>query len=89
MIDLTAIQAMLNKVSCPMCNSATLDVVLRCDLGYGECLATAKCRTCATTYKVTTADQVQEEGWLNRNRTKLEFRCDLASRECCYVRLPY
>lgn len=94
-MELTEIQKKLNKVSCPMCNHPTLDVTLRCYVGYEECLATAKCLTCGTPYSITNERRVLEEGKealgssvcpkCNSADTELQFRCELSSRQCFYV----
>lgn len=94
-MDLIEIQRRLNEVTCPMCHNATLEATLRCYVGYDECLATANCLTCSTSYTVTNERRVLEEdkGVLassscpNCNATdiELQFRCELSSRQCFYV----
>ncbi len=94
-VDLTEIQEKLNKVSCPVCRHSTIDVTLRCDLGYGECLAVAGCKTCGTQYEVSTEGRILENGkrytpklacpGCNESEVKLEMRCELPSRQCFYV----
>lgn len=94
-LNLTEIQHKLNKVSCPECHYATIDVTLRCDLGYGECLAVATCITCGTLYEVSTERCVLEKGQkdyptsvcpgFSRSRCELDMRCELPSRQCFYV----
>lgn len=95
MIDLTEMQKMLNKVSCPACHASTIDVALRCDLGYGECIAVATCQTCGMLYEVSTEHHVLEEGrkevgspvcpHCDTDDCELEMRCELPSRQCFYV----
>lgn len=94
-MDLTEIQKRLNDVACPMCNNSTLDVTLRCDLDYGECLATAKCQTCKTSYEVSTEKRVLETGkkdlgsfacpHCEADDVALGFRCELPSFQCFYM----
>jgi len=94
-MNITDIQRMMNKVICPECQKATIDVSLRCDLGYGECLATATCRTCQTLYEVSTEKEVLEAGQkgigpqdcpdCDEKDLKVQFRCELPSRRCFYV----
>lgn len=94
-MELTEIQKKLNRVSCPMCNHPTLDVTLRCYVGYEECLATAKCLTCGTSYTITNEQRVLEDGKgvlgssvcprCDAKEVELQFRCELASRQCFYV----
>lgn len=95
MVDLGEIQRKLNRVACPMCGASTLDVTLRCDLGYGECLATALCRTCRTSYEISTERKALEQGrgalgssqcpHCGGGDLEPEIRCDLPSRRCFYV----
>lgn len=94
-VDLTEIQEKLNKVSCPVCHNATIDVSLRCDLGYGECLAVAGCKTCGTQYEISTEGRVLKHGkkylpelacpGCKESEIKLEMRCELPSHQCFYV----
>jgi len=94
-MELTEIQKKLNSVSCPMCNHPTWDVSLRCYEGYEECLATATCVTCGTLYTITNEQRVLEDGKellvssicprCNTKELELQFRCELASRQCYYV----
>lgn len=94
-MDLTEIQKKLNKVSCPVCHNSTFDLKLRCDLGYGECLAVATCNTCSTLYEVSTERHVLEEGEkvcpapicpeCHGSKVEVEMRCEIPSRQCFYV----
>ena len=94
-MDITEIQTLLNKVTCPQCRNATVEVVLRCDLGYGECLAAASCRTCGTLYEVSTERRLLERGvhevngadcpHCNTEDVRPSLRCELPSRKCFYV----
>lgn len=94
-MELTEIQKKLNSVSCPMCKHPTLDLTLRCYVGYEECIATAKCLTCNTSYTVTNERRVLEKEkdavgsavcpHCNSEDTELQFRCELSSRQCFYV----
>lgn len=94
-MNITDIQVMFNKVTCPECRNATIDVSLRCDLGYGECLAAATCRTCNTIYEVSTERRALEAGKelpgsqdcpdCDEKDVKFKFRCELPSRKCFYV----
>jgi len=94
-MDITEIQKTLNKISCPTCQRTELDATLRCDLGSGECLATAVCQTCKTIYEVSSERQVLAEveektGPLTcphcgSSGVEVAFRCELSSRQCFYV----
>ena len=94
-MDLIEIQRRLNEVACPMCHKATLDATLRCYVGYDECLATAKCLTCSTSYSISNERRLLEEGkgalesstcpHCNAADVELQFQCELSSRQCFYV----
>ncbi|MFQ5580434.1 MAG: hypothetical protein ACE5FZ_07465 [Nitrospiria bacterium] len=97
-INLTEIQKKLNEASCPVCHNETIDVALRCDLGYGECLSTGTCRTCGTVYEVSNERRALEEKRKDLpapvcprckaskdSEIDLEMRCELPSRQCFYI----
>ncbi len=94
-MDLIEIQKRLNEVACPMCKKATLDATLRCYVGYEECLATAKCLTCSTSYNISSERRLLDEGKgalgapvcpdCKSEDTEFKFRCELSSRQCFYV----
>ncbi len=94
-VDLTEIQKKLNKVACPLCKQSKIDVKLRCDLGYGECLAVAECGNCGTVYEVSTERSVLDQGKkdcpdpicpeCHGSDVDLEMRCELPSRRCFYI----
>ncbi len=94
-MDLTEMQILMNQVRCPNCSAEDFDVKLRCDLGIGECLATASCQNCKTVYELSTEGRVLEAGKQSigshqcpacRGReVSMAFRCELPSRKCLYV----
>jgi uncharacterized protein YbaR (Trm112 family) len=94
-MNLTEIQTKLNKVACPMCHNVTLEVTLRCDLDYGECLASGKCQTCGTVYEINMENRILDDGkelleevtcpYCRAKAVRLDFRCELSSRQCFYV----
>ncbi len=45
-----ALQKWLRDLPCPSCLAYELELVLRCDLGYEECLRVARCRRCRATH---------------------------------------
>jgi len=94
-MNITEIQRMMNKVRCPECHKSEIEVSLRCDLGYGECLAAANCLNCRTLYEVSTERKILKSGSTALGKQdcpdcgtqdlKLQFRCELPSRRCFYV----
>ena len=78
-----------------MCHNATLEVSLRCDLGYGECLTSGKCQTCGTVYEINKENRLLDDGkgllkevtcpFCRTKEVQLDFRCELSSRQCFYV----
>ncbi len=94
-MKISDIQVMFNKVTCPQCSNATIDVTLRCDLGGDACLAVATCQTCHTIYGVSTEGKALETAAethaslacpeCETEDTELAFRCELPSRKCFFV----
>ncbi len=99
MDKLTEVQLKLQKVGCPVCFNTQLELVLRCDLGQGECLYTATCKHCGKVFEVNTKSQTIEElepelenkiktrgcPQCGKHELEVNFRCDLASRDCFHV----
>jgi transcription elongation factor Elf1 len=99
MDKLTEVQLKLQKVGCPLCFNTRLELVLRCDLGQGECIYTAKCLHCGKAFEVNTKSKTIEElePTLKDKKKKrgcpkceshdlqVDFRCDLASHDCFHV----
>ncbi|MFQ5597475.1 MAG: hypothetical protein ACE5GK_05435 [Nitrospiria bacterium] len=94
-MDITEMQRMLNKVRCPLCSNAEFDVQLRCDLGLGACLVTARCQSCNTLYELSSEKSPLESRGKQIESRKCPachtsafspaFRCELPTRQCCTV----
>lgn len=99
MDPLTEIQRELNRIACPQCQKSRFDLALQCELGYKECLYTAKCQSCGYTFNVSTETRnlqktqpdIEEKltglrcHFCGKVGAQLKFRCDLTSRTCLYV----
>lgn len=99
MDTLTEVQRRLQRVGCPQCFNTRLDLVLRCDLGQGECIYTAKCLHCGNVFEVNTKSKTVEElepelqdkmktsgcPQCGGHELQVNFRCDLASQDCFHV----
>lgn len=99
MDPLTEIQRELNHVACPHCQKSRFDLTLRCDLSYKECLYTATCLACGSTFTISaetnnlpkTSPDIKkthsEQHCCSCGQVGVEliFRCDLNQRACFYV----
>ena len=48
----THLSALASSSACPHCAHDQLEFVLRCDLGYGPCLYTARCASCNSSFEI-------------------------------------
>lgn len=94
-----AIDRELRRLGCPLCGAAALQVVVRCELAYGECRHTVKCGACGVVFELSSETwsprlfQPDLHTWLSLLRceacggqgAELRFRCDLPARECFYL----
>lgn len=97
--SLSTIEARLPHLICPVCYHTELEAVLRCDLGWSECLPTIHCSHCGASFEpnihIETLESLERRiarGEVNvacptchHRYPSIEFRCELADRSCFYV----
>ncbi|MCI0587067.1 MAG: hypothetical protein L0323_09535 [Planctomycetes bacterium] len=90
------VAALLRETACPACGLEDLEFVLRCDLGFGACLWTARCTTFGMLFEMVSADEALPEEFSGPREsgacpgcggTAFEPRivCRLATRQCVYL----
>lgn len=52
----TDLSAAASRAACPYCTHRGLDFTLRCDLGYGPCLFTARCGQCDASLEIVVSE---------------------------------
>lgn len=57
-------EKLIGTVICPLCAAKEVDLKLRCDFGYDECLATVRCRHCGHEFE---AEQMLESNTVLRD----------------------
>lgn len=97
---LTDLASKLAGINCPSCLHAALEVQMRCDLGFQDCIYVATCRHCRHAFEVNPQIDVmldqspvlqkrlRESGCPNCGSIKLHLsmRCEVTgSKECFYV----
>ncbi len=60
--SLATAQAMLAGVTCPQCDDHRFDLMLRCDMAFGECLYAMTCEGCGLVYHVEKPEDDPEFG---------------------------
>lgn len=99
MNKLADLEKKLADITCPSCLYGDLELHMRCDLGFWDCLYQAKCRHCGFSFDVDTdtrtfletypevQKRLRETGCPNCGSIKLELsmRCEMANRHCFYV----
>lgn len=90
----------LLRMACPECGSAgSLQTAVRCELAYGECRYTVRCRHCGIVFELSTETRSPQlyqpdlHAWLsglvcpacNAAGAEVRFRCDVPSRSCFYL----
>jgi hypothetical protein len=93
---MSKLEGKLSTIDCPSCHYTLSSLVMRCDASMGgECLMVAHCGHCGEWVDVEQARTVEEEFHLAAESARargcrtcgtpelsVEFRCDLASRDC-------
>ena len=93
---MSKLEGKLRTIDCPSCHHSLSSLVLRCDASMGgECPIVAHCDHCGEWVDVEQAPTVEEELRMVTESARargcrtcgtpelsIEFRCDLASRDC-------
>lgn len=96
---LAELQRKIADVNCPNCLHAELELQMRCDLGFKDCLYVALCRPCGYSFNVETETRwiidtfpemekkLRETGCPNCGsiRLVLSMRCEMEAKRCFYV----
>ncbi|MCI0587058.1 MAG: hypothetical protein L0323_09490 [Planctomycetes bacterium] len=86
---------LLPHVPCPACGALNLQFTLRCDLGLGACLWTARCDNCLTLYEIVLSEgpsfaealagRAPDCSSCGRTRLRPRLTCTLETRTCVYA----
>lgn len=99
MSTLQSIEAIIDKIPCPICLNSRFEVNLNCDLPNAPCDVHALCGHCGYRFVVTNDTRTMEELWpriqqeVKKQRCPLcgdeefsmEFLCDLQSEDCYFL----
>ena len=96
---LESIEAIIDKIPCPVCLNSRLGVNLSCDSPNTPCDVHALCGHCGHRFVVTNDSQTMEELWLKiqeeikkkkcpecgDDEFSMEFLCDMKSEDCYFL----
>ena len=99
MDKMAELETKITSLNCPACMHAELEMQVRCDLGFQDCLYLAVCRNCHFTFDVdintrtlleqypALAKHLRETGCPNCGSIKLylSMRCETVGKQCFYV----
>ena len=99
MSTLQSVEAIIDKIPCPICLNSRLEANLSCELPHSPCDVQALCGHCGYRFVVTDDTRTMAELWpkvkeqVKRDRCpkcddeefSLEFLCDVKSEDCYFL----